>query len=248
MAMNIAGGSDWRQDYLERYYSGTRYQCDRWPRLVQDYTPPGASVLEIGGGPVVWTTGMLRGRAREIFGLDIDPVVRNNQFLDEAIVYDGRQFPLQGARFDVAISRWVNEHLEDPALHFREVQRVLVPGGVYLFRTVNLYHYTALGACITPHWLQVPLVRWLRHMSSEEHDPYPTYYRANTRRRITAIGEKAGLMPIAFAISEESPSYGMAFRALFHGLMAYERLVNSSSRFEGVRHTIDCVLRKVSER
>jgi ubiquinone/menaquinone biosynthesis C-methylase UbiE len=239
---------DWRDEYLEKYYFGVPGMPnpgDQWLDLVRGYTPEGARVLEIGGGPVDWTTGIVRDCAREIVGLDIDEVVRTNRFLDRAIVYDGREFPLPNAHFNVAISRWVNEHLVDPELHFKEVQRVLVHGGVYIFRTVNLYHYKTIGARLTPHWLQVPLVRWLAHMSGEEHDPYPTYYRANTRRRILALCAGTGLAPVFFRVSESYPSYGMAFRALFHIFMRYERLVNSSRRFEGLRHTIDCVAKSI---
>ena len=47
--------------------------------------------LEIGGGPVNWTTSMMRPRAREIVGLDIDPAVKANEFLDDAVVSDGDQ-------------------------------------------------------------------------------------------------------------------------------------------------------------
>jgi SAM-dependent methyltransferase len=238
---------DWRDEYLEKYYfsvPGMPDAGDQWLDLVRRYTSKGARVLEVGGGPVDWTTGILRNSASEIVGLDIDEVVRTNRFLDHALVYDGATFPLPDGRFDVVISRWVNEHLSDPELHFKEVQRVLAPGGVYVFRTVNLFHYKTLGARLIPHSLQVPLVRWLSHMSGDEHDPYPTYYRANTRRRISALCARTGLAPVLFRMSEPYPSYGMAFKALFQTFMRYERLVNSSERFESLRHTIDCVAKK----
>jgi SAM-dependent methyltransferase len=238
--------ADWRTEYLERYYSGPRDQRARWPRLVEEYTQPGARVLEIGGGPVNWTTSMMRPRAREIVGLDIDPAVKNNEFLDDAVVYDGHRFPLPDARFDLAISRWVNEHLLDPFVHFAEIERVLRPGGLYVFRTVNLYHYAALGAKITPHRIQVPLARWLPHMSPDTHDPYPVYYRINTRSKILATAARIRLRPIVLTISEDRPAYGMACRPLFFAFMLYERIVNSSNRLEGLRHTIDCVLEKAS--
>jgi SAM-dependent methyltransferase len=247
-AAEAGTGKDWRQHYLEHYYSGAMKPEERWLRLVLDHTPTGARVLEIGGGPAAWTARAIRDRAAEIVGIDIDPVIRTNDVVDEAIVYDGGRFPLPSAHFDVAISRWVNEHLLDPVLHFSEVARILRPGGIYLFRTVNLYHFTTPVAYLTPHWLQVPLVRWLRNMPSRQHDPYPTFYRVNTRRRITAIGRKVGLSPVSFAMSEEPPYYGMAHKALFFMFMGYERVVNASSRLESLRHTLDGVMMKKSVR
>jgi SAM-dependent methyltransferase len=187
---------------------------------------------------------MLRERAAEVVGIDIDPLVRDNRLLDEAVVYDGGIFPFPDGRFDLAISRWVNEHLPDPGLHFHEVARVLAPGGLYVFRTVNLFHYKTIGAKLVPPRIQVPLVRWLAHMDADLHDPYPTYYRANTRRRIQALCKETGLRPLSIEMSESYPWYGKAFKALFILFMGYERLVNSSDRFEGLRHTMDCVLEK----
>ena len=51
-------------------------------------------------------------------------------------------------------------------------------------------------------------------------------------------------VPVSMDMSESYQSYGMAFKALFFLFMGYERLVNSSDRFEGLRHTMDCVLQK----
>ncbi|MFN0171049.1 MAG: class I SAM-dependent methyltransferase [Bryobacteraceae bacterium] len=245
---NSGSTKDWRDKYLQKYYlgvPGTPNPADQWLDLVREHIPDRARVLEIGGGPVHWTTGVIRSSASEIVGLDIDEVIRKNPLLDRAMVYDGGEFPLPSARFDVAISRWVNEHLKSPEQHFREVQRVLVPGGLYIFRTVNLYHYKTIVARLIPSVVQVPLVRWLAQMSRDEHDPYPTYYRANSRRRIRAICNNNGMEPVFFRLTESYPSYGMASKALFHIFMRYERLVNSSERFAGWRHTLDCVVRKL---
>jgi SAM-dependent methyltransferase len=242
-----SGVTDWRDACLEKYYfsrPGAINPAEQWLDLIREYVPDGARVLEIGGGPVEWTTGVMRERAREIVGLDVDQVVRTNRHLDEAIVYDGGAFPLDAARFDVAISRWVNEHLDNPEQHFAEVQRVLAPGGVYIFRTVNLYHYVSMIARVTPHLIQVPLARWLRRMAPDEHNPYLTFYRSNTRRRIARLCDGAGLTPILLRVSEPYPSYGMSSRVLFHLFMCYERLVNSSPRYQDLRHVIDCVAKR----
>ena len=92
--------SDWREEYLRRYYSGRT--GDQWPNIVRRHLLQDVRVLEIGGGPVEWTTGMLRERAAEVVGIDIDPLVRDNRLLDEAIVYDGGIFPFPDGRFDLS--------------------------------------------------------------------------------------------------------------------------------------------------
>jgi ubiquinone/menaquinone biosynthesis C-methylase UbiE len=238
----------WRGQYLLKYYHqqpGWQSSTEQWIKHIRKYMPKGARVLEVGGGPIKFTTRIMREHAREIVGLDIDPIIKSkNPFLDKAVVYDGGVFPFRDNSFDFVISRWVNEHLRNPALHFREINRVLSSGGVYLFCTVNLYHYKSIVARLTPHWMHVPLVRWSRQFSAEQHDPYPTCYRANTRRQIRNLLRKAGLKQMFFRISENYPSYGMGSKALFHAFMMYERTVNSSPRLEGLRHTIECAAKK----
>src|SRR5688500_417801 len=176
--------TDWRQHYLQKYYLGEVGLADegrRWVELVRQHTPEGARVLEIGGGPVTWTTEVLKEKASTIIGLDVDEVVQTNPLLDQAFVYQGGTFPLPDACVDLVVSRWWNAHVPDPEVHFAEVRRVLAPGGVSVFRTVNLYHYMTIVAYLTPHRVKVPLVKWLMHMSPEDHVPYQTHYRANTR-------------------------------------------------------------------
>ena len=239
--------ADWREEYLQKYYFGTPGRVrisDQWEELIRTNTIRGAKVLEIGGGPVEWTTRILRERASAITGIDIDGVIQSNPFLDKAIVYDGGAFPFPDASFNLAISRWVHEHIPDPVLHFKEVARVLAPGGTYVFRTINLYHYVALVARMVPHSIQVPLARWLRQIPPGEHDPYPTFYRANTRRQLTRLCNDVGLQVDMLRMTETYPSYGMGSKLLFHVFMQYERLVNSSDRWQGMRHIIDCVAHK----
>ena len=241
---------DWHAEYMDKYYwrkPGMANPWDCWADLIRNNVTKGASVLEVGGGPVDFTTKFIREKAREVVGLDVDPVVKNNPLLNQAFVYDGGTFPLPSDRFDVVVSRWVNEHVPNPEMHFREIYRVLAPGGLYIFRTVNCRHYTALAARCTPHRLQIQAVRWLKHHDGKDHyDAYATFYRVNSRRRITSLCREVGLEPVSLKISEFCSGYGQGSKMLFHIFMWYERLVNSSARFEGLRHTIDCVARKSS--
>jgi SAM-dependent methyltransferase len=240
--------SDWRSVYIDKYYvskPGWKHPYDQWCELVETCLTEKSTVLEIGGGPTLGLTRRLRPWAQRLIGLDVDPVIRNNDVLDLPIVYDGSDFlGIQDNQIDVAVADWVNEHITNPAKHFGEVGRVLRPGGLYVFRTVNLYHYKALGAKLVPHRLQAPLARWLRHTPKEDYDPYKVYYRANTRRRIEDLCAQAGLEIVSYCTLESGVSYGLGARPLFFLFMAYERLVNASPLFTPLRHTIHCVARK----
>ncbi len=240
--------SDWRTAYSERFYEskpGWRSLYDQWLELVATHLADNCTVLEIGGGPTHSLTRLLRSKAERLIGLDVDPVIRDNPFLDLPVVYDGGEFlAIPDDHIDVVVADWVNEHISNPVLHFCEVSRVLKPGGCYIFRTVNLYHYKALGAHLVPHSLQVPLARWLRHSAPDAYDPYKVFYRANTRRRIESLCAQAGMEVRSYSTIESIPAYGWAARPLFFLFMGYERLVNSSPRFALLRHTILCVAKK----
>jgi SAM-dependent methyltransferase len=239
--------SDWRSAYSQKYYEsrpGWQSLYAQWLELVTSHLADRSIVLEIGGGSTINLTRCLRPNAERLIGLDVDPVIRNNPHLDLAVVYDGTDFGIQDAHVDVAVADWVNEHIASPFEHFSEVSRVLKPGGLYIFRTVNLYHYKALGACAVPHSLQVPLARWLRHTAPDDYDPYKVYYRANTRSRIDTLCARTGLEVVTYRTIESIPSYGWAARPLFFLFMGYERLVNLSPRLAPLRHTILCVAKK----
>lgn len=98
--------------------------------------------------------------------------------------------PLPPASVDVIISAWVLEHLPDPARVFREVGRVLRPGGAFIFLTPNRSSLIALlNRALMP--LQNALVP--RLYGRAETDTFPVRYRANTRRQIEALAHTSGL-------------------------------------------------------
>ncbi len=156
----------------------------------------------------------------------------------------GDRFPFPDASFAACVSNYVIEHVPDADAHLAEVARVLQPGGVYVFRTPNLWHYVALFARVTPHWVHELLANRLRGRTSADHDPYPTVYALNTRASVERHAARAGLRVERLERMEKEPSYGMAARPLFLAFMAYERAVNATERAAFLRSNILAVLRK----
>jgi SAM-dependent methyltransferase len=76
-----------------------------------------------------------RGLAARVCGVDLDPRVVDNPALDEGRVANADRIPYENERFDVVFSDNVLEHLDEPLSVFREVARVLKPGGRFLFKT-----------------------------------------------------------------------------------------------------------------
>lgn len=236
------------QQLLERYYfsqpgfvNGTAH----FHQLCQRFVPKGQPILEIGSGPPNRTSQLLAGIG-PVTGVDIGDEIRSNHWLTESHIYDGVKLPLPDAKFAACVSDFVLEHVEHPAEHFREVGRVLVPGGVYCFRTPNLWHYVTLGSRLLPFAGHLALANRLRARDETAHDPYPTFYRANSARAIRNMAKLGGLAIQHMELIEKEPSYGQAHPLLFYPMMAYERLVNSTEKLAPFRINLFAVLRKLN--
>jgi SAM-dependent methyltransferase len=237
---------DWRQRYLARYYNRNTGWVDgtvEFHALCASVCAQANQILEIGAGPPNQTTEFLAGLAK-VHGLDPDPAVLTNQYLSEATVLTGDHFPFGDGVFDCCVSNYVVEHLPDPSTHLREVHRVLRPGGAYVFRTSNRWHYVGLVASLTPHWFHELVANRLRNLPPEAHAPYPTSYALNTRRAVSRHAARAGFHVEVLRLVEKEPSYGMYARPLFLLFTAYERIVNATARLANFRAMIYAVLRR----
>lgn len=238
----------WQQRYVARFYdprSGWVDGTTEFHQLCRAVTPRGAKILEIGAGPDNRTSRFL-ATLGELHGIDPDTAVLHNPSLASASILRAGRFVHDDASFDVCVSNYVLEHVEDAATHFREVARVLKPGGAYCFRTPNRYHYVTAVARLTPHWFHVLVANRLRNLPAREADPYPTFYAANSERRLRELGEQAGLEVDRLRMIEKEPSYGMSSRALFLMFMAYERVVNASELTAQLRVNILGVMRRAA--
>lgn len=92
--------------------------------------------------------------------------------------------------FDLVTANMVVEHLAEPELQFREIHRILRPGGLFLFHTPNAYGYTTLFARLIPEFMKGRLIQLLDGRGGE--DVFKTYYRANTESQIRRLAQQTG--------------------------------------------------------
>lgn len=123
-------------------------------RYILGYLSRESRLLDLGAGRGNVRQMNFRTQVAYVAGADVDPAVLGNPFLDSAAIIrmnDGR-IPYGDGEFDVVFSDNVLEHLPDPSSTLREVRRVLKPGGVFLAKTPNKWHYMPLVARATPLW------------------------------------------------------------------------------------------------
>lgn len=164
----------------------------------------GASVLDFGAGRGEWADSdslspfhrELRDfglRAKEVVGVDVDPVVLENPTLDRAhVIGAGDPLPFDAGSFDFIVADHVLEHIasaDAPGI-VAEFERVLAPGGWVAARTPNKWGMIGIGARIVPNRLHVAVLRGLQPGRRAE-DVFPTRYAMNTRKDLRRLFAEA---------------------------------------------------------
>jgi 2-polyprenyl-6-hydroxyphenyl methylase / 3-demethylubiquinone-9 3-methyltransferase len=179
----------------------------RWVRTLKNLVPgrlgwfdtqidwTGKDVLDLGcaGG---FMAEALAAKGARVTGIDpaakaIEAARRHAQTSGHAIRYDvgvGEALPYTDASFDVVVCVDVLEHVADLPAVLAQVTRVLRPGGMFLFDTINR-NLLARFATITM------AEHVLRLLPRGTHDPAMFIKPAELRRGLT----NAGLVPGPFA-------------------------------------------------
>jgi SAM-dependent methyltransferase len=162
--------------------------------MVRGYATPESSVLDLGaaGGGMV---GLIWRNRRLAAGLDPDSPSLTGHRAPEcrSLRGVGEHLPFASGSFDLVLSVWVLEHLKEPLTVFREVGRVLRPGGHFVFLTPNLRNpllvLNRIGKALP--LAQRGLVS--RFYGRRESDTFPVQYRANTVGGLRRLAEESGL-------------------------------------------------------
>jgi SAM-dependent methyltransferase len=215
-----------------RYYPHYVDEHTTFDAMVSRYCPPGATVLDAGAGRGLRYDFSCRQSASRFAGADLDIGVLDNPLLSDAVVADLASLPYPDATFDLVISKYVFEHLERPGLAMRELRRVLKPRGHLLVHTPNRWHYVTVAAALTP----TSFHRWFNERRDRRAmNTFPTTYRANDRRTLYRLAHAAHFRIVEFESIETKPDY-LFFHPLVYRLgVGYERLVNRSERWAGLR-------------
>lgn len=185
---------------------------------------PGDVMLDLGAGAGIIHQMNFRGLAGRVCGIDLDPrILTQNRYLDEALHGGAEAIPYPSDTFDFVIANNVMEHIANPHGVYREVYRVLKPGGRFLFKTPNKWHYMPLIARLTPLWFHQYINR-IRGRSTE--DTFPTKYLANSSGQIRELAKGSGLHVESINLIEGRPEYTRLTALTYLFGFLYERMVN----------------------
>lgn len=177
---------------------GLRYSQSLYEERLARSVTPTRDWLDLGCGHRVlpeWrgaAEGTLVGRSRTVTGIDYDlPSLAKHRSMRRLVRGDIASLPFRDASFDLVTANMVVEHLTRPDLQFREIARVLRPGGLLLLHTPNAKGYSTLAGRLVPEAAKRVLIKALDSRSPD--DVFPTHYRANTERALTTVAAQSGL-------------------------------------------------------
>jgi SAM-dependent methyltransferase len=216
-----------RQEFYRQQYAlrrpGWRHSLYIFRDVMDRYVRPGSHVLDIGCGHADFLAPVY-ARTQFTFGLDPDKLALDkNTTVQMRVAGLADTLPFCDESFDAVTSVWLCEHLADPEGAFREMRRVLKPGGHVVFLTPNAWNYNTWLIRLTPHALHDLLARKLH--GRQEHDTYPVRYRFNTNSTIERILNHIGFRRTE-VIFHGDPTYISFNRPLFDIACVVERLLD----------------------
>ena len=176
-----------------------------------------------------------------LIGLDYDlPSLKAHPNIHRRVRGDIGTLPFVDDSFDLVTANMVVEHLASPETQFKEVHRVLSPGGMFIFHTPNALSHGVISARIVPDSLKRRIVYLLDGRPTV--DVFKAYYRANTRKSITEIAQSSG-----FEVVEAKLVLTDAIFALIPPLALLELIwlrLLMAAPLQAARTNIVCILRK----
>ena len=197
-----------QEQYRERYKAlkpSWQPATEVYESLVAGYLGPEAKVLDVGCGRG-GVLERLHPKAALSAGIDVDiPSLREHRApAVKRVAAKAEDIPFANESFDLVICSWVLEHLREPEAAFREIGRVLKPGGHFVFLTPNALHPIPLLNRLSPGRLQRVLVPGFYGRAEE--DTFSVVYRANAERDIERFARKAGMERVSLHYIED-PTY-----------------------------------------
>jgi SAM-dependent methyltransferase len=160
----------------------------------------------------------------------------------KGVVSDVAAIPFASEVFDIVAMRSVSEHLPDPVAAFREIARVLKPGGALAILCPNKWYYASMAGRLIPGAAAGGILKLI--FGKSVYDNFPTYYRANTRRAVRRLARQSGLDVEVAVPCEHPPDYLKLSPTLFHAGVLWDRITARWRPLQGLAVSYLFVLRK----
>ena len=171
---------------------------EHYARFLRRYVRSGDRWLDLGCGCRIvpdWAMPVeeqkrLVGSVALLVGVDVDEGIARHPLLPYRVKACGEALPFKDRTFNLVTANMVVEHIADPRSVFKEILRVLQPGGHFLFITPNLLTPWVLVARMVPVRVLKRIVEYLEERNEE--DIFPTHYMMNRPSVIAQLSSEMG--------------------------------------------------------
>ncbi len=218
---------------LNDFYPRYRYTWEIYSGKLRGLAPESGTWLDAGCGknaaisefPTVCSVGM---------DLRVDPNLENRE---RFVRGDLGSLPFRDCAFDLVTANFVVEHLDYPVAVFKELSRVLEPGGHLLIRTSNRLNYFFFIASLAPTRLKTAVAHAVYGRDVPVHR---ARYRLNNPAALKRICRVSGL-----ALEEMTMNESLHFvHPLVFAVSLFVEWVLSVGPLENLRNTIIAAYRK----
>lgn len=180
-----------------------------------------SEVLDFGAGRGYWAednsffrkqTRLLKGKVKRVYACDIDKAVYLNKNVDEILDMEDEKVIAPSQSMDLIVADFVLEHIENPNTFFKEIDRLLKPGGWFCARTPHAYNLISIFSKLIKNKSHSSFLKYIQPFRNEI-DIFPTYYRLNTLRELKKVFKK--YKDKSFIYRTE-PSYYFGKKSVFH--------------------------------
>lgn len=228
----------------EKFYGkGWAHPYRTYEKVILDHIGSGSVVLDAGCGQNAPVLQKLVGYGKYLIGIDVCGLHKTEENDSLYLLKSDLQtISLKDNSVNLVISRSVLEHIGNPEKAYREIHRILKPGGRLICLTPNYYDYASLIAKLIPNQFHSRIVRLTE--GRNEDDTFPTYYRSNTEQDIKKLAKTTGFEVTLIDYLGQYPSYFMFNPILFILGTVYDKLICAFDSLKYLRGWILAILRK----
>src|SRR4051812_46743740 len=212
---------------------------DQYEAIVTKLVRRGTRWADIGCGRDIFPSNpelarRLAGQCSTVLGIDPDPNVRENPFVNQR--FEGLVEDYPGTEtYDLVTLRMVAEHIVDPDHSVRKLWQLTAPGGLVVIYTPNRWSPIPFLTALVPNRWHHTFKRML--WDAQARDTFPTAFKMNTRKALSAVCQRHGLQEVHFQYLDDCRTFDR-YRWLNYMELSVQRVL----RGLGVRYPENCLV------
>ena len=165
----------------------------------------------------------LRNDVARLIGCDIDPIILENRSTHENRLIENGRLPFHDSSADLIVADFVLEHVTDVPSFYKEVERVLRPGGFFCARTPHAWNYIAICARLVKNTFHANVLKFAQP-NRKATDVFPTAYRLNTISAVKKHWSPQHWDDYSYIYTSE-PQYFFGSKVTYHLLDRLQKLL-----------------------